>query len=149
MYTIRLTPPPFINRGNVAKKILKRFSAEAGPVIVDAIKSLLGTDALYQLQPNYAANKPKLPQYRAQAGKPADQPLILTGEMFNALDFHLDGDTILVGVTDGKAIAEDGDDYAEKWEQTTEFLEKGFALVEAKVGEILTTICCEEMGFTP
>lgn len=68
-----------------------------------------------------------------------DQPLIFSGEMFEGVQWSRDGSVLTIGVADGAGISDDGEDYAEKWEIKTQFLEKAYDKMggDAHVLEVL------------
>lgn len=78
MFELRLTipvPRSVLGTGLTAR-ILTGFQAEAGKRLVEAVRSQLGTDDIYQLSANYAKEKPKRKGYKRQSGKSDEQPLI-------------------------------------------------------------------------
>src|ERR1019366_3751199 len=124
------------------------FYDAAGALIVEKIKSVLGTQGLYNLSKSYALMKPTLPGYRRIPGKAADQPLILTGEMYDALQVRIDSGTLIVEVDDTKAHdPKTGDDYAADWQNKTAFMEKGFALAEPLLPALLEKIIVKNMAW--
>ena len=123
-----------------------KFYAEAGKLIVKKIQYVLGQAGLYDLDPSYARIKPTLPGYRRVPGKAADQPLIKTAAMYDALSWRIEGDSVVVEVDDSKAHdPKTGFDYAEHWEEVTQYLEKGFALAEPLLPALLEKIIVKEM----
>lgn len=141
---VTLSVPPAAS-GSVIGRIRKRFMYEAGGIILDAIRSLLGTNTLYTLSRDYAARKQRSGKLRRIAGKSADQPLILTATMFDNLTVIPDGDGFIVMVQDGQAVSDKGFDYAEHWEEITDYLGKGLDLVENKLDELMADIIVDEM----
>jgi hypothetical protein len=142
-------PPEFPGLApGVADRVMNRFSEEAGKLVVEAIREVLGTEALdYQLSASYAIEKPKKKGFKRFPNKEWSQPLIFSGEgIFNALTSRIDGASVIVEVEASHGVSERGFDYAEKWEEATEFLEKGFADVEDQLGELMGRIIVEEMG---
>jgi hypothetical protein len=126
-------------------RILPRFQKEAGELIVQSVRDELGSPEIYSLSEPYRDQKPRRKGFQRVAGKAPDQPLIFSGAMFEAISAHAEGEMLIVQVADGEALAKDGDDYAEQWEEVTHFLEKGFAKVEGLLAELLMTIIVEEM----
>ena len=126
-------------------RVLPRFGETAGLILVAAVRRHLGTEDVYTLKPAYAERKPMLKQYRHVDGKPGSQPLILSGELYFGLTFEVQGNCLVVKIEDDKAVDESGFDYAERWEQTTHFLEQGLADVEHTLAGILGTIIAEEL----
>jgi hypothetical protein len=147
MLRFTLTAPNLkINALDPSLAVLARFQEEAGKLIVGAVREILGTDEIYSLNPVYAASKPKRKGYRPTAGKPVDQPLIFTGEMYDAVHFRIEGAVLIIEVDESRASAADGFDYAEKWEQMTQFLEKGFEKVEPMLPALMEKILIEVFG---
>lgn len=128
-------------------RILEKFEAKAGPLIVKAIQGVLGQDWIYKLQPEYAERKQRLREFQRIPGKSAAQPLILSGKgIYEAVEVNLVGDSLIVDVDPERGLSDDGFDYAERWEGKAHFLEVGFALVENQLEEILLDIVVAEMG---
>lgn len=129
------------------QNVMPRFTSEAGTLVLDAVRALLGTDELYILDTKYAEQKPKRRGYRRMPGKPMDQPLILSGQgIYLALTARRDGDTVIVEVDPSKGVDEHGFDYAAEWEDRVHYLERGLELVEDQLDQILLNIIFEEMA---
>lgn len=129
--------------------IMRRFSQQAGDLIVGSIRHLLGTDAVFHLQPGYAAEKAAgktHPAMRTYSGKDFGQPLILSGSLYEGIAFHRDGDSVVIEVDAGAGVSQNGDDYAERWEERAHYLEAGLDAVEDQLAELLLVIIFEEMG---
>lgn len=126
-------------------RVLKAFAANAGAMIVASVRNQLGQDALYTLSPDYAARKPSLAGFRRQAGKSSDQPIILTGDIWDHIIWTATGDGLTVQVSDSAGM-DDGFDVAEHWEEITEYLEKGLADVEGDLPDLLLDIIVAEMA---
>jgi hypothetical protein len=121
--------PKFPELG-VEERAVMAFYREAGPLVVEALQSLLGTDDAMILQPEYASRKPRLKAYRAYPGKPADQPLILSGDLIGGVEWWMvDDGSLHIGVIAGAGIAEDGYDYASKLERLVHYLEEALRRV--------------------
>lgn len=149
--TLTVQGPAWTGKGYApTREVMKRFEKEGGDKMVEGVQGVLGTRGIYPLNPDYAASKPTRTRgkriYKHVPGKPADQPLIFTTEMYEAVEARGDGAGIILDVKSGQAISERGIDYAAKWEAATEFLEKGFDVVEAEVADMLERIIIEEMG---
>jgi len=105
--------------------LVNMFAERVGKELVHDIQMLLGTDEIYTLSEEYAAEKPHMKGFVRYKG--GDQPLIFSGNMFEGVEWKLDGNTLTVGVRDDAGISEStGEDYAEKWERKTQFLEKAY-----------------------
>jgi len=144
---LKLTLPtvPTLPTAGLTDRIRNRFALEAGQMIILAIREHLGND-IYQLSPGYAARKPSLKEFRRYPGKTADQPLILSGRgIFDALQWRLDGNTLVVDVDETKGD-DRGFDVAEYWEEITSYLELGFADVETTLDDHLLDIVFQEMA---
>lgn len=117
--------------------LLEKFSERVGSDLVHEIQMLLGTDEIYTLSEWYAAEKPHMEGFVRYKG--GDQPLIFSGEMFEGVQWSRDGSVLTIGVADGAGISDDGEDYAEKWEIKTQFLEKAYDKMggDAHVLEVL------------
>jgi len=129
-------------------RVLKRFQKEAGELVVSGVKSVLGTTKVYQLNPDYARRKEEgltRPRMKPYPGKDYGQPLILTGEMYEGVEAHLEGDDVVISVNESAGVAEDGSDYAEEWEEKAGYLGKGLDTVQDALGELLCLIIVEEM----
>jgi|SRR5579871_523664 len=138
-------------KSGAVDRILARFGEEAGKLIVAKVQEVLGEDSLYTLSEKYQVLKPKRKGFQRIPNKDPDQPLIFTGEgIYNALTYFMDGANIVVTLDAQKGVTDKGYDYAEVWEEATQFLEKGFALAEPELPELLTLIITEEMlaGFS-
>lgn len=130
--------PGFMDRVKV------RFSARCNQILVEAGQAILGTEEIYHLKGKYGAAKQKLPGFRRVPGKPEDQPLIFSGEMYDSLEAFFDGHQVVFRLRPGAAIDE-GVDYGAKWEEETEFLEKGADNVLGELADALIEIITEEM----
>ena len=129
------------------QNVMPRFTSEAGTLVLDAVRDVLGTDALYILDPEYAKAKPRRKGYRRMPGKPIDQPLILSGEgIFLALTARQEGNSVVVQVDPNAGVTPQGFDYAEEWEEKVHYLERGLEAVEEQLDEVLARIIVEEMG---
>lgn len=147
MILLSLKVPPLVGTKSDWKRILPRFQREAGNLVVQAIQDVLGSSDIYELKPSYSAKKiaGKVARLKRISGKAADQPLILTGEMYNALQWRKVGDVLIIEIADGKAIHGDTD-YAAMWDEKTQFMEQGLAAVEDQLDELLLNIIFSEMG---
>lgn len=143
--TLTLPIIPAMPTAGLTEKIRQEFMHEAGTLILDAIRLYLGEDQIYQLSPEYAKRKPTLKKFRRFPGKSADQPLILSGELYNSLTVIPDGDGFIVEVQEGKAM-NGSFDYAEHFEEITLYLEQGLALVEDDLPELLIGIIFQNMN---
>lgn len=143
---MKLTLPtiPTMPTAGMVERIRQAFARNAGAMIVAAIRSHLGTDALYQLTPAYAARKPSLKGFRRQSGKSSDQPIILTGDIFDHVVWEARGDGLIVHVADSAGM-DAVFDVAEHFEQITQYLEKGLDEVEADLPDLLCDIIVAEM----
>ena len=114
--------------GDIATRVMRRFAVEAGPAIVNHIRTIIGTDEMgLILSANYAKRKPRMPEFRRYPGKSTDQPGILSGDMYENIDWELvEGDVIRVQVDAEHGLSPGGFDYAELLESRTGFLENGF-----------------------
>lgn len=129
----------------VVSRILRRFAADAKSLIVSAVQSTLGHASLYTLTPDYSRRKPKSKDFVRFAGKDPDQPLILSGQMYYSVDVVMSGDNLVLQLTPN-ATQKRGFDYGAFWEQQTQFLEKGLAIVEDQLAQLLLNIIVSEMG---
>ena len=115
---------PDIEAGALSQ-LVAMFAKRIGEDLVHDIQMLLGTDEIYTLSPEYAAEKPHMKGFVRYKG--GDQPLIFSGNMFEGVEWKLEGNTLTVGVADDAGVSEStGEDYAEKWERKTQFLEKAY-----------------------
>lgn len=122
---------------------------EAGALIVDSVRSILGQSAIYSLSPEYSKRKPRMAGFRRASGKSADQPLILSGSgIYDNLDVIAQGglDGFIVMVSDNGGESPDGFDYAQYFEDLTDYLGKGLDLVEGSLADLMATIIADEMG---
>ncbi len=113
---------------------------------MDEVQKWLGTEDIYHLQPAYAARKQTLPQFKRIAGKAPSQPLILTAEMYEAIESTPNATGFSVQVAEGKGLAADGSDYAEKWEEEVGFLWYGQRDAEDLLPDLLLDIIEREMA---
>lgn len=129
------------------KRVLPRFQKEAGKLLVDKVRDLLGHDDLYTLTPAYAERKRRNPRLRRVAGKDPDQPLILTREgIYDAVEMRIDGQTVVISVNEAKGLSERGYDYAELWQARVDYLGKALDAVEDQFEDLLLDIVFDEMG---
>ncbi len=143
--SLKLPTVPALPNAGLTRRIRQRFALEAGQVIVLAVQNQLGTDALYRLDPGYAARKPKLRGYRRLPGKDPDQPGILTAEMMYHLAWRATAEGVEVQVADGFAM-DAGFDYAQFQEELMHYLEAGLDTVEDQLPLILEDIIMQEMN---
>ncbi len=141
-----------------------RFSEEAGKRVVDAIHAVLGTSAIYTLKPSYRVRKLADKRFRRKAGssgssflsgvKAEDEPLILTGAMYDAVKASktlsgpfagLNTFEIAIAVDEDSGLNPRGYDYAEEMEHRAHFLEAGLSLVEDGFSDLLLDIVAEEL----
>lgn len=119
-----------LNPTVIADAILTAISLD----LVEAIKHELGSADIYTLSPRYSRLKMEgktRPRMNVFPGKAPDQPLILTGEMYNAVSSWREGFfTAHIGVDEYAGYGKDGFDYAQYWEQKTNYLEKGLENVD-------------------
>ncbi len=124
--------------------VIEAFAAEAGPVAVDGVRTVLGTDAMHlALTEAYRDRKiaGKIKDLKRYPGKAEDQPGILTGSLYEGVDSQAEeGVGFSVGIAAGAGESEDGDDYASAIEERTEFLEHGVQSVEMPMKAILETV---------
>lgn len=149
MLKITMTLPTLVHQnGALWKRVLPRFQREAGELIVEAIRKQLGQDSTYQLTEVYSerkvAGKTK-PRMKRYAGMSADEPLVLSGAMYDGVSAEIEGNTLVVSVRDGAGVSKSGFDYAQEWESEVGFLEAGFREVEDQLPELLESIIVEEM----
>lgn len=150
MIQLKITPPavPFNIGPSIVARVRARFMQEAGALIVDSVRSILGQSAIYSLSPEYSKRKPRMAGFRRASGKSADQPLILSGSgIYDNLDVIAQGglDGFIVMVSDNGGY--DGDfDYAQYWEDATDYLGKGLDLVEGRLADLMADIIVQEMG---
>lgn len=148
--TLRTTGKPLGGGANAVENAVEAFLDKAGDTMVEAVKRGLGQADLYELSDGYRerklAGKTK-PAMRRVAGKANDQPLILSGDMYEGVVKRRDGATgEVVEVASGAGVSESGFDYAEYWEtgegssrgfKGVDFLGKGFDAVEGDLEEML------------
>jgi len=158
MISLKIATPavPFNIGPSIVARVRARFMQEAGALIVDSVRSILGQSSIYSLSPEYAARKPRMKGFRRVAGKSADQPLILSGQgIYDNIDVVADGDGFIVHVDDRVGESPDGFDYAEYWESGegsksgftgVDYLGKGLDLVEDKLADLMGDIIVQEMG---
>lgn len=142
---LKLPTVPTLPTAGMVERIRSRFALEAGQLIINAVRKHLGTNSVYDLSPEYARVKPKSKKFRRFPGKSTNQELILSGEMYNSLVWSMQGSTLSVQVEDGKAT-DGGYDYAELWEEVTNYLEIGFMDVESDLPDHLLDIIFQEMA---
>jgi len=149
MLSFRLTIPKTDLKPGDWNRAVKRFQKEAGERVVEAVQSVLGLDSIYALNQPYAqakeAGKTK-PRMKHYPGKDFGQPLILTGNLYEGVTSHMEGDTLVVCVDPSHGLDPKGYDYAEELEERTQYLERGFAIVEPDLPDLLLFIIFEEMG---
>jgi len=146
---LKITAPavPFNIGPSIVARVRARFMQEAGALIVDSVRSILGQSSIYSLSPEYAARKPHMKGFRRVAGKSADQPLILSGQgIYDNIDVVADGDGFIVHVDDKAGTSPEGFDYAQHFEDITDYLGKGLDLVEDKLADLMGDIIVQEMG---
>jgi len=146
---LKITAPavPFNIGPSIVARVRARFMQEAGGLIVDSVRSILGQSSIYSLSPQYSARKPRLAGFRRVPSKSADQPLILSGAgIYDNIDVVPDGDGFIVHVDDKAGESPDGFDYAQHWEDVTDYLGKGLDLVEDKLADLMGDIIVDEMG---
>lgn len=110
--------------------ILKAFARQDGQKTVDAIKAHLGEDAIWPLSPLYALSKLRNPRFKRYPSKSTFQPLILSGSMYEGIQYTATGDGFTTSVAPGAGVDDQGGDYAEMWEQRVQYLELGLNDVE-------------------
>lgn len=93
-----------------------KFQDEAKRLIQLHVQELLGQDALYSLKSDWKTRKTRDPRYRHISGKPAHQPLILSGEIYDNILVEWNDGAIIVKVDPQAGISSEGFDYAEYWE---------------------------------
>lgn len=129
------------------KNVMPRFQKEAGLLVLEAVRSLIGTNTIFTLSPEYARRKPRMRGFRRIPGKDSDQPLIFSGAgIFFALGATYKGNEITISVYPGAGFSSHGFDYAEFHQEQTDYLGKGLALVEDQLDKILLDIIVDEMG---
>jgi hypothetical protein len=149
MIRIRVKVPSFgLNSSGLSERVMTRYQKEAGDLIVEHIRAHLGRDDLYALSDRYKERKPRMQGYDHLAGRSEAQPLVFSQEMYNAICWRPQGDLIVIQVEDGKALGKDDFDYAERWEETTHFLELGVEDVEDQLATLLGSIIAQELGMT-
>lgn len=149
MIRLKVTLPtvPTIPQAGMTDVIRQRFQNEAGTMILDAVRSLLGTSAIYTLTPEYSSRKSKMKGFRREGGKASDQPLIFSGEgIFDALTVIPNSTGFVVQVDDSQGMR-GSYDYAEHFQDVTDYLGKGLDLVEDQLDELLATIIEQELLF--
>jgi len=149
MISLKIAIPavPFNIGPSIVSRVRARFMQEAGALIVDSVRSILGQSSIYSLSPEYAARKPRMKGFRRVAGKAADQPLILSGAgIYDNIDVVADGDGFIVHVDDKAGTSPEGFDYAQHFEDITDYLGKGLDLVEDKLADLMGDIIVQEMG---
>ena len=134
----------------MADKVMMDFVAEAGPIAVEGVQELLGTaDLGLRLSASYREMKIRgeIEGMVRIPGKDEDQPGILTADLYHGVSFTPTESEGLepflgftVGVAEGAGIAPDGDDYAEKIEQETQFLERGVQSKEPQMQHVLESV---------
>lgn len=132
--------------------VLDVFYQDAGPLIVGGIRAVLGQTELYTLSERYKIKKVRLRRFRRIAGKDPYQPIIFSGELYDAVRARRDGKALVVEVDPGKAV-DAGFDYAEAWQsgegfthgRGVDFLGKGLNVVENSLDDILLTTIFREM----
>jgi len=149
MISLKIAIPavPFNIGPSIVARVRARFMQEAGALIVDSVRSILGQSSIYSLSPEYAARKPRMKGFRRVAGKSADQPLILSGQgIYDNIDVAADGDGFIVHVDDKAGTSPEGFDYAQHFEDITDYLGKGLDLVESRLADLMSDIIVDEMG---
>jgi len=127
--------------------IMQEWANRAGPILIFAIREVLGHDALYTLSLTYAANKIKSSKFKRVAGKDPEQPLILSGEhIYDALEFHATSDGLIVMIPDSKSHSDSGFPIAEYWEAHIEYLEAAYASCKNLLEEELVDVILENLG---
>jgi hypothetical protein len=127
--------------------IMQEWADRAGPILIEAIREILGHDAIYQLSYKYSLIKPNLAKFRRVSGKDSDQPLILSGEhIYDALEFHATSDGFLVQIPDSKSHSDTGFPIAEYWESQVGYLEQAFTRKRQDIEQLLEDIIYEKLG---
>lgn len=143
---LKLTPDTVPASGaGLTANIRNAFALRAGMLIVDSIKNVLGHDALYKLSAPYEKRKPSLPKFRRYSGKSSGQPIILSGDLYEGLNYRLTGNTLIIDVDPSHGM-DGGFDVAEHWEQVTHYLELGYDAVEHLLPDILEDVVFTEMN---
>ena len=124
--------------------VLAAFAEEAGPVAVEGVHDVLGTGQMHlALTEPYRDRKiqGKVKNLRRFPGKDADQPGILTGNVYEGVDHQMEpGVGFSVGLASGAGESENGDDYGARIEERTHFLDTGVQGREAAMKQILETV---------
>ena len=109
MFECRVSIEAIPQIGDLYGRVIKRFQVVAGELVVNAVKDVLGKDDLYTLSEEYAKRKPRIKGFKRVAGKDPDQPLILSGDMFENVVASFDGDTMCIQLSEGHGVDEKDD----------------------------------------
>lgn len=155
MIQLKITPPaiPFNLGPSIVARVRARFMQEAGALIVDSVRSILGHDAILNISDEWGLEKRVRKNsagagFKRVGGKDFKQPLIWTGTgIYDNLDVIAQGglDGFIVMVSDNGGY-DDGFDYAQYWEDATDYLGKGLDLVEGRLADLMADIIVQEMG---
>lgn len=136
------------------ERIRERFAKEAGELVIESIREVLGNvhELGYDISDEYAIRKLNDPRLRVIESKSATQPMILSAEMYEGLEFEQTDTGFLVRVKDSAGVSESGFDYADYFNEDFQgsglhFMEKGLDKVEHLLPNLLRTIVIEEIGW--
>ena len=88
------------------------------------------------------------PRMKRYAGKDYGQPLILSGVMYEGVDFWRAGNVVNIGVKEPNGHSPKGFDYAGFWEDNAGYLEGGMNLVrDSEIDAILDRAITDIVGF--
>lgn len=137
MIKARITGEPFARHPFWKTTFTYDLRDTVGELSVEGIRRVLGTSEIYQLDEVYREDKlagRTVPPMKRYEGKAEDQPLILSGAMYDGITSEkpLGQDVITVLVPPDVGIGDDGEDYVAKWQERTDFFEKGLDSVRAE-----------------
>lgn len=152
MMNIKVTSEGFTDLGDVADRVQRRFVEEAGKLIAESIQYVLGNEAElgYDVSPEYALRKAKDPRLRRVVGKSANQPMILTTDIYENIEFRSENGNLVVDLKEGAGISDRGFDYAGYFDTEFQgdglrFMQKGLDRVKADLPALLNRIISEEL----
>lgn len=131
---------------SVVAQIMKEFEESLTVEILTYIKDYLGSSRVYQLNPQYAQRKPSLSGYKRYGGRAADQPLILTGAMVDAIKLRRVGEEFTIYVDVASMATPNAAEYVAHWLETTDFLGIPYQEIEDRVQLLFERILVRLMG---
>lgn len=127
---------------------MREFYKQAGQLAVKHVRELLGSDELgLTLSPAYAEEKPRRARFTRLPGKTADQPLILSTDMYDAVGYAVSGNGVRIGFIprdeSGRFARFSGAEvfrYGNIWDERLQFISRGVEHAMPEIEEALQVI---------